>query len=355
MSESYTITLNSSDTAYFAEHWTYNGEGTNKLLLYFKNPYPSNSVTINSVSLWLGTGDGYFYAGDQVTGGGGEFSTSLSGNSHSSTPSDVRDVIYPTNGYPNYNATNWGSHTFTFSGLTIAPSATVAIYISTPSASVSGGTVLCIDKGEWSSRTSSINITVVPNTVTLSYNANGGSGAPSSQQLTPGVAGTVSSTVPTRSGYTFDSWNTKSDRTGTRYTSGSSITISSATTLYAIWKYSVSYNANGGSSAPSSQTNFYGTNTTLTSNTPTRTGYNFVRWNTKSDGTGTNYNSGASYPYSSGNVTLYAVWQRKLYIWKRDNGQWVALTLDGIWIRENGQWVAKLPIWKYNNGWSKLL
>ena len=71
--------------------------------------------------------------------------------------------------------------------------------------------------------------------------------------------------------------------------------------------YTVSYNANGGSGAPSAQTKTSGTNLTLSSTKPTRTGYTFNGWNTNSSGTGTNYASGGTYS-SDAAVTLYAKW-----------------------------------------------
>lgn len=71
--------------------------------------------------------------------------------------------------------------------------------------------------------------------------------------------------------------------------------------------YTVAYNANGGSGAPSSQTKTHGTNLTLSSTKPTRTGYTFTEWNTKSDGSGTSYSSGGNYTANSG-ITLYAIW-----------------------------------------------
>jgi hypothetical protein len=55
---------------------------------------------------------------------------------------------------------------------------------------------------------------------TVAYNANGGSGAPASQTKTYGGIIYIREDVPTREGYTFDSWNTASDGSGTRYTSG---------------------------------------------------------------------------------------------------------------------------------------
>lgn len=69
----------------------------------------------------------------------------------------------------------------------------------------------------------------------VSYNANGGSGAPSAQTKWHDTALTLSTTKPTRSGYTFSKWNTNSAGTGTSYSSGGSYTANAATTLYAIW------------------------------------------------------------------------------------------------------------------------
>lgn len=86
-------------------------------------------------------------------------------------------------------------------------------------------------------------------TYVVSYNANGGSGAPAAQNKTPGTALTLSSTKPTRTGYTFSKWNTKADGTGTNYNPGARYTTDAALTLYAIWTENyvrVAYNPNGG-------------------------------------------------------------------------------------------------------------
>ena len=85
--------------------------------------------------------------------------------------------------------------------------------------------------------------------------------------------------------------------------------------LYAVWSpntYTISYNANGGSGAPTAQTKTYGTDLTLTTSTPTRSGYTFNGWNTKSDGSGTNYSAGGKFT-TNANTTLYAKWKQNTF------------------------------------------
>ena len=70
----------------------------------------------------------------------------------------------------------------------------------------------------------------------LTYNANGGNGAPSASYQ-PNATITLSSTIPTRSGYRFLGWNTEEGGGGTRYASGASFAMpAAATTLYAEWQ-----------------------------------------------------------------------------------------------------------------------
>lgn len=94
--------------------------------------------------------------------------------------------------------------------------------------------------------------------------------------------------------------------------------------------YTVSYDANGGSNAPANQTKKYNTTLVLSSKLPERSvtlhfegntangvkhqlsdsklQYTFLGWNTKQNGLGMNFSSGASYG-SNANLTLYAQWQ----------------------------------------------
>ena len=76
--------------------------------------------------------------------------------------------------------------------------------------------------------------------VYLGYDANNGTNAPdgSSAEIVAGDSATftISDSVPTRTGYDFLGWSTNKDATSSEYSSGGSITISSNTTLYAVWK-----------------------------------------------------------------------------------------------------------------------
>ena len=94
-------------------------------------------------------------------------------------------------------------------------------------------------------------------------------------------------------------------------TSGGSIRGWYKENVFPYATYTIKYNANGGTGAPSSQTKTYGTNLVLSSTKPTRTGYTFKGWAlSQSDA-----NNGDSYYQAGGtcgkneNLTLYAVWE----------------------------------------------
>lgn len=160
-----------------------------------------------------------------------------------------------------------------------------------------------------------------PSSYTVSYNANGGSGAPASQTKTHNVSLTLSSTKPTRSGYTFMGWSTSSSATSASYSAGGSYTTNASATMYAVWNknstptppptptYTVSYNANGGSGAPASQTKTQNVTLTLSSTEPYRSGYTFLGWSTSSSASYPTYYAGGSYT-ANASATLYAVWEQ---------------------------------------------
>jgi len=77
--------------------------------------------------------------------------------------------------------------------------------------------------------------------------------------------------------------------------------------------WAVTYNGNGATSGSNAkQTKVRDTNLTLSNNGFTRTGYTFVKWNTKADGSGTSYNAGAVYSTNAA-LTLYAIWRIVTY------------------------------------------
>lgn len=168
------------------------------------------------------------------------------------------------------------------------------------------------DNGDTASKNVTFNVTVPAWTsYTIKYNANGGSGAPGSQTKWKDQTLKLSTTKPTRTGYSFLGWSTSSSATSATYAAGANYTANSAATLYAVWKantYTVSFNANGGSGAPSSQTKTYGVTLTLSSTKPTRTNYNFKGWGTSASSTTVSYASGSSYTANAA-ITLYAIWE----------------------------------------------
>ena len=93
--------------------------------------------------------------------------------------------------------------------------------------------------------------TFKPCIYTISYNANGGSDVPASQNKNHGQALTLSSTTPVRSGYTFLGWATSEDASEAEYQPGESYTRDESVTLYAVWKKNVTL------SAPTGLTNSY--------------------------------------------------------------------------------------------------
>jgi hypothetical protein len=80
-------------------------------------------------------------------------------------------------------------------------------------------------------------------TYTITYNANGGTGAPAAQTKTQGQPLTLSNTIPTREGYTFCYWANQ-DHFGSStldpdyktYRPGDSYTEDKSVTLYAVWE-----------------------------------------------------------------------------------------------------------------------
>ena len=126
-------------------------------------------------------------------------------------------------------------------------------------------------------------------------------------------------TLPTltRTGYTFNSWNTKADGSGTTVT-GADIALEHKT-IYSLWdehKYTIIYNANGGNEDATSLESYsptYSEKVTLSAGEDlVRDGYFLLGWSTNANATSIDYEKGSTVSGLSADdgatVTLYAVW-----------------------------------------------
>ena len=168
---------------------------------------------------------------------------------------------------------------------------------------------------------------VISRTYAINYKANttdSVSNLPSAGSKYWFETATVSASIPQRTGYTFKSWNTKSDGTGTTYASSASIaaSVNNDLTLYAQWTkdapktYTVRFNNNGGSGTMSDQTFTVDVSQALKKNIFTRTGFTFKGWNTQSNGYGNSYTDQQTVrnlTSAGGTITLYAQWTANEY------------------------------------------
>ena len=94
------------------------------------------------------------------------------------------------------------------------------------------------------------------NQYTVKFDANGGTGSMSDQSYTYSVSQALTANAFTRTGYTFEGWNTQADGTGTSYTDKQSVsnllsTDGATITLYAQWaeipanNHNITYTAQG--------------------------------------------------------------------------------------------------------------
>ncbi|MBR4727502.1 MAG: InlB B-repeat-containing protein [Clostridia bacterium] len=125
-----------------------------------------------------------------------------------------------TDGYFNYNDVGYGGSPciiFRPASITYQPGDSFKVEITGPTAV-----------------SYTVNFFQLAVTHTLSYNANGGSGAPAGQTGAGTV--TLSGTKPTRNGYEFLGWSTSSSATAAQYQPGASMPLNANTTLYAVWR-----------------------------------------------------------------------------------------------------------------------
>ena len=131
-----------------------------------------------------------------------------------------------------------------------------------------------------------------------------------------GQSCSITSPTIEKTGYTIIGWNTNKNATTSTWNINTSKSILSSATYYPILKaniYTITYNANGGSGGPSSQSYKYAPNGNiyLSSDRPSKTGYTFMGWSESPSATSASYSPGQWWgTHNANNYTLYAVWKK---------------------------------------------
>ena len=186
----------------------------------------------------------------------------------------------------------------------------------------------------------------------VTFNKNDGGATTSTQYVQGGVSTNLTSNSFSKTGYTFNGWNTDADGTsGTGYTNGQSVSLSANLTLYAKWNANTFYvrfnkNNNDATGTMSNQTFTYDVAQNLTANAFSLTGYTFAGWATTSGGTVAHTDEKSVSNLTStagGTVDLYAKWTIKNYTvtWKVNGEDYTAGTpTDNV---NHGSHVTTLP------------
>ena len=180
---------------------------------------------------------------------------------------------------------------------------------------------------------SNVNIEVYePAKYTVKFDSNGGAGTMPDQVIRENETVNLATNLFEKEDYTFDGWNTEADGTGIQYEDGQTVTNllspNETITLYAIWTqtitYNIRYNANGGAGTMDMQNFTYGETKDIKNNEFTYQNGIFRKWNTKADGTGTDYLPGQSVKNLTKTendiIELYAIWSKKTF---ESNGEYV--------------------------------
>ena len=149
----------------------------------------------------------------------------------------------------------------------------------------------------------------------ITYNVNGGKGAPASQTKLFDKPVQLSTVKPTKEGHTFLGWSTDSKAKTVTYKAGATIpeNINNDIKLYAVWQAGycyISFNLQGGKGNINIQVVKYDVATKLIKTVPTKTGYKFLGWATTKDAKTAQYKPGDKISVTKTQFTLYAVWKK---------------------------------------------
>ena len=153
-------------------------------------------------------------------------------------------------------------------------------------------------------------------TYTLSYDANGGTGAPEAQPAAYGAELIVADPAEmTYEKHLFAGWNTAKDGKGTAYKPGDKIKITGDVKLYALWDEAktVTFNSNGATGKVQSITVHAGETIRIPGgDTLVFEHYDFDAWNTVADGTGDEKKAKDEFKVDE-DITFYARWKNHTY------------------------------------------
>lgn len=123
-----------------------------------------------------------------------------------------------------------------------------------------------------------------------------------------------------RQGYEFRCWNTSADGTGREFRPGQEIVMEAPLLLYAQWEEErrvIQYAPNGGEGHMEPDILEKGKERIrLKGNTFSKSGYEFIEWNTEPDGTGVAYKDQEIITVGIGVTVLYAQWKPFSYVVK---------------------------------------
>lgn len=261
--------------------------------------------------------------------------------------SKARDWGHPDDLRHYYNKSPEGLYrnVYVYKGTGISSVSGGGTYVYGASATISATCSTGYDFNYWSnssSSSSSFDVKVTsdlsytaygkPQTYTISYNANGGTGAPGNQIKTYGYVLTLSSQKPTKTGYIFNYWD-GSD--GGTYYPGSSFGTDADTVLTAHWTpitYYVSYNKNKPDKAShdvsgimTNSTHSYnneiksaGYTPNLSKNGYSIKGWSFRYWDSQANDKGTDYSNGSYIKNltstNGATINMYAQWKPNVYM-----------------------------------------